>query len=84
MNNINFIIIYIYINKFIKKKKKLNKTGVLVHCQAGISRSATIIIVYLINFLTIGAKEALDMVEKKRWQIFPNNGFLEQLVIYER
>lgn len=43
----------------------------------GISRSATIVIAYLIKSNLIGAKEALDYVEKKRPIIFPNNGFLK-------
>ncbi|CAD8126638.1 unnamed protein product [Paramecium sonneborni] len=59
-------------------------TNVLVHCQMGISRSAVIVLAYLIKKDLIGAREALEYVEKRRPIIFPNNGFLRQLGTFER
>ena len=50
----------------------------------GISRSAVIVLAYLIKKDLIGAREALEYVEKRRSIIFPNNGFLKQLGTFER
>jgi len=56
------------------------RTGgkVYVHCQQGISRSATFIIAYLMMKRGMSAKEAVSAVRRKR-SIFPNDGFFEQL-----
>ena len=50
----------------------------------GISRSATLVIAYLIKKNLIGAREALKYVEEKRSIVFPNNGFLKQLGTFEK
>jgi len=55
-----------------------NGGKVYVHCQHGISRSATLIIAYLMMKRGMSAKEAVRAVRRKR-QIFPNDGFFEQL-----
>lgn len=47
-------------------KKILRKGGVLVHCQAGMSRSATITAAYLMKVLGCGVEEALDMIRSVR------------------
>lgn len=44
----------------------------------GISRSATIVIAYLMIKKQLRAKEAIERVKKAR-DIQPNNGFLKQL-----
>ncbi|CAG7836177.1 unnamed protein product [Allacma fusca] len=51
---------------------------VLVHCREGISRSATLVIAYLMMKKGMTAKEAVRLVRNKR-QIYPNDGFLLQL-----
>ncbi|CAD8125201.1 unnamed protein product [Paramecium sonneborni] len=68
--------------RFIESSRR--STNVLVHCQMGISRSAVIVLAYLIKKDLIGAREALEYVEKRRPIIFPNNGFLRQLGAFER
>ncbi|KAL4079485.1 hypothetical protein J3A83DRAFT_4085933 [Scleroderma citrinum] len=56
--------------------------GVLVHCQAGISRSATIVTAYLMYSRKIDTTTALDMIKKVRPNVEPNEGFLHQLEIF--
>ncbi|CAD8089158.1 unnamed protein product [Paramecium primaurelia] len=68
--------------RFIEASRRI--TNVLVHCQMGISRSAVIVLAYLIKKELIGAREALEYVEQRRSIIFPNNGFLRQLGAFER
>lgn len=58
----------------------LNTGGVvLVHCNAGVSRSASVIIAYLIMKKGMSFDEAFKLVKDKRPAIQPNSGFLEQL-----
>jgi protein-tyrosine phosphatase len=60
--------------EFIEKSEK-----VFVHCAQGKSRSATIVISYLIKKNKMDFQEAYDFVKSKRPCINPNNGFIEQL-----
>ena len=57
---------------------------ILVHCAAGISRSATIVIAYVMWIKKWTFKEALDYVKKKRPVVFPNDGFKDQLKLFEK
>ena len=59
------------------------KEKVLVHCMAGASRSATIIIAYLMWKDKMKYNDALDFVQKKRFIVYPNEGFREQLKLFE-
>ena len=54
----------------------------LVHCVAGISRSATIVAAYLIRKCQITTKKAISLLKKQRVQIKPNPGFMKQLQQY--
>jgi len=56
---------------------------VLVNCMAGVSRSATIVIAYLMTKQKITLHDAFNFVKSKRPIINPNNGFMKQLVKYE-
>lgn len=64
--------------KFIKESLDNNKI-VLVHCWAGVSRSVTVVIYYLVKSLGISVKDALEMVRKCRPVANPNPGFIKQL-----
>lgn len=55
------------------------KGNVLVHCTAGISRSATIVIMYLMKKYNESYEHILSYVKGKRKCVDPNKGFLEQL-----
>ncbi|CAG9314030.1 unnamed protein product [Blepharisma stoltei] len=52
---------------------------VLVHCAAGVSRSATIVIAYIMAKYNIPFEEAYAIVRSKRGCVFPNDGFRRQL-----
>lgn len=56
---------------------------VLINCLAGISRSSTIVIAYLMKYYKINLKEAFLYARKKRNQICPNKKFMECLLEYE-
>ncbi|KAI5291389.1 tyrosine protein phosphatase yvh1 [Ascosphaera atra] len=60
--------------------------GVLVHCAAGKSRSATICIAYLLSRQggALSPAEALQMVRKTRPLCEPNEGFMEQLELFTK
>ncbi|KAH9933812.1 uncharacterized protein B0H18DRAFT_982187 [Fomitopsis serialis] len=57
--------------------------AVLVHCQAGLSRSVTIVAAYLMYVQHIDYEAALDLIRNVRPNIQPNDGFLRQLAVFE-
>jgi len=64
--------------------KNTNYGGVLVHCKAGISRSPSFIIAYLIWKRHISFDKAYDLVGKVHPLALPNSSFQEQLRRYEK
>ncbi|KAF8636906.1 hypothetical protein AX17_003157 [Amanita inopinata Kibby_2008] len=58
--------------------------GVLVHCQAGISRSATIVAAYIMYTQNSDTESALKLIRKARPNIEPNQNFLQQLEIFHK
>lgn len=52
---------------------------ILVHCNAGVSRSASICIAYLMQSHRMTFDDAYALVKSKRECIQPNHGFLKQL-----
>ena len=64
-------------------ESKPAKHKVLVHCQAGISRSSTVVISYLMRFRDMSYDEALLFVHARRPVISPNSAFVKQLKAYE-
>ncbi|KAJ8961229.1 hypothetical protein NQ318_008912 [Aromia moschata] len=63
-------------------KEGLSKGAVLVHCYFGVSRSATIVIAYIMKKYQIPYQEAFERVKAKRSIVFPNQGFVSQLKLY--
>jgi len=53
--------------------------GVLVHCAAGVSRSATVVCAYLMTSESLTATNALEDLRKVRPCVCPNIGFKKQL-----
>ncbi len=56
---------------------------VFVHCAGGISRSATLVAAYLMWKHKWTQKQAIDFILTKRNCIRPNEGFMEQLLMFE-
>uniref|UniRef100_A0A8D2NRM7 protein-tyrosine-phosphatase n=1 Tax=Zosterops lateralis melanops TaxID=1220523 RepID=A0A8D2NRM7_ZOSLA len=56
---------------------------ILVHCEAGISRSPTICMAYLMKTKRLRLDEAFDYIKQRRSLISPNFGFMGQLLQYE-
>ncbi|XP_054169108.1 serine/threonine/tyrosine-interacting protein A-like [Oppia nitens] len=57
--------------------------AVLIHGNAGISRSAALVIAYIMEKQNLTANQAIRVVQSKRFCIFPNEGFRQQLQEYE-
>jgi protein-tyrosine phosphatase len=58
--------------------------GVLVHCLAGVSRSVTVTVAYLMQKLHLSLNDAYDLVKRKKANISPNFNFMGQLLDFER
>lgn len=56
---------------------------VLVHCRAGVSRSVTIVIAYLVRYYGYSLYDAFFLVRSHRSVATPNIGFMEKLGDYE-
>jgi protein-tyrosine phosphatase len=69
------------VNDFIDKA--IQQSGcVFVHCQAGVSRSPTLVIAYLMSRHSMTLDQAYSFVQHRRPLIKPNDGFLRQLIQY--
>ena len=55
------------------------QTNVLVHCFAGISRSPTVVMAYIMKHLKCDYDTAFNIVKQVRKEIDPNHGFIEHL-----
>ena len=59
--------------------KLIEGKPIYVHCQEGISRSATIVIMYLMRKYNCSYQSTYDYVKSKRLCVDPNIGFVSQL-----
>lgn len=62
----------------------INSGKVLVHCAAGVSRSVSLILAYLIKYRSMSLPDAFRFVREKRTIVRPNRGFVQQLLEYEK
>ena len=67
---------------FIEEAKNRGEK-VLVHCHAGMSRSVTVIIAYLMKYYHYTLDGAFDHVKQQKQNISPNFSFMGQLIEYE-
>mmetsp|Transcript_74312 Transcript_74312/g.198244 ORF Transcript_74312/g.198244 Transcript_74312/m.198244 type:complete len:294 (+) Transcript_74312:45-926(+) len=57
---------------------------VLVHCRSGVSRSATVVLAFLMQYKKFSLQRAFFHTRARRIIISPNLGFMEQLQRYEK
>jgi dual specificity phosphatase 12 len=69
-------------NQFIKCALDVGG-NVLVHCYYGVSRSATIIIAFIMKKYNLSFTKTFEIVKQKRRFVSPNAGFIAQLKLYE-
>ncbi|CAD6234200.1 GSCOCG00007645001-RA-CDS [Cotesia congregata] len=69
---------YQFIDNALQNDKK-----VLVHCYFGVSRSATLVIAYIMKKHKLTYEDAYKLVKSKRRFVGPNPGFIAQLKLYE-
>jgi len=71
-------------NEFIESALKTPSNKVYVHCVAGVSRSASLVIAYIMKTRSMDYTEAHSLVQQKRKVIDPNEGFVRQLTLYHK
>ncbi|XP_010882412.1 dual specificity protein phosphatase 22-B [Esox lucius] len=64
-------------------ESRLKGEGCLVHCLAGVSRSVTLVVAYVMTVTGLGWKETLAAVRAARPCASPNLGFQRQLEEFE-
>ncbi|OQR85146.1 dual specificity phosphatase [Achlya hypogyna] len=70
--------------QFIERAKQTQHSRVLIHCTQGISRSATLAIYYLMRAQRWSLVTAVNYCIANRGVCFPNQGFLQALMVAER
>ena len=68
-----------FINDALAARDSHSGMNVFVHCAAGVSRSASIVIAYLMSSQRVDYETALGMVRADRHYVCPNEGFVLQL-----
>ncbi|XP_017844495.1 protein phosphatase Slingshot isoform X1 [Drosophila busckii] len=63
---------------------RLREGNVLIHCLAGMSRSVTVAVAYIMTATNLNWKEALKVVRSGRAVANPNSGFQTQLLEFEQ
>nr|CAD7261912.1 unnamed protein product [Timema shepardi] len=61
-----------------------NEKGILVHCLAGVSRSVTVTVAYLMYKLSLDLNDAFNLVRSRKSNIAPNFHFMEQLFCFQQ
>ena len=75
--------IYEYFNIFDELMNSNPNKKILIHCVAGVSRSASLVISYMIKYYNnLKFKRIMNIAKKRRSCIWPNDGFYIQLKEY--
>jgi protein-tyrosine phosphatase len=59
-------------------------SSVLVHCNAGVSRSPTVVMAFVMHHQRLSLRETVELVRSRRACAYPNYGFMAQLVRFEK
>ncbi|XP_045199561.2 probable dual specificity protein phosphatase DDB_G0281963 [Mercenaria mercenaria] len=70
--------------KFIDEVSETQNGKILIHCFAGMSRSVTVAVGYLMYKSKIPLDAALHIVKQYRGRVKPNPGFMRQLELFEQ
>jgi len=76
--------VYYYVFILFTDSVKNKDDSVLVHCMAGISRSATVCIAFLMKHMNWDLQKAFDFLKDKRPCVAPNLSFMGQLLAFQR
>ncbi|KAI9292983.1 phosphatases II [Neoconidiobolus thromboides FSU 785] len=68
---------------FIELAKSLN-AGILIHCQCGVSRSASLVIAYIMKTLKFKFDQSYQYVKSRSNIISPNLSLITQLIEFEK
>lgn len=72
------------INGVFAERVRTDESKALVHCLAGVSRSATVAIAYVMQHLSLSSEEAFAFVKSRRPSVAPNFNFMGQLLEWEQ
>ncbi|KAI8810848.1 hypothetical protein BJ742DRAFT_160920 [Cladochytrium replicatum] len=81
--NENISLLFERTNAIIDYAREHNER-VLVHCHAGVSRSATVVLAYLVMRCGMSLKDAWEVTYRSRPIVRPNEGFAKMLVQMEK
>ena len=81
--NRNILIFFKKHYDFVEGVRQKRRGAVLVHCAAGVSRSATLVLAYLMRRMGWQYLQAFGFVQQRRPYIRPNPGFVLQLQAYQ-
>nr|XP_021529516.1 dual specificity protein phosphatase 13 isoform X3 [Aotus nancymaae] len=73
---------FLPVARYIRAALSLPQGRVLVHCAMGVSRSATLVLAFLMIYENMTLVEAIQTVQAHR-NICPNSGFLRQLQVLD-
>jgi hypothetical protein len=69
---------------FIHRHVEMQQGAVVVHCRQGVSRSASVVIAYLMRFQGMSLEKAYVLAKERRPLVNPNPGFWSQLKEFEK
>ena len=74
------------LTSFISSKFEKHPNGhvLLVHCRKGMSRSATLVLMFIMKKFKVTLESALSYIKERREIVDPNSGFIKQLEDFEK